>query len=251
MSSAQTRRSCRPSGTSRATIRCASPSAIAVFPTPGSPIRTGLFFVRRERIWITRRISSSRPITGSSLPGLRGLGQVAPELRERLIAALRILRGHALASPDLLDPGEDLLARHRLERQEQVLGRDVVVLELRALCDRPRREPARASSRSAAGCSRRRLPTGREASFCLGLRAQALPVGEEVLVEQREQQVLGVDLRVAAAARELLRRGDRLLPLDRQPWKSTCRSPLVVPCRCTRPRPTLPSSRLAGGCGGR
>ncbi len=68
MSSDQTRLSFSPSGTSRATIRCARPSAIAVFPTPGSPISTGLFFVRRERIWITRRISSSRPMTGSSLP---------------------------------------------------------------------------------------------------------------------------------------------------------------------------------------
>ena len=68
MSSDQTRRSFSPSGTSPATIRCASPSTIAVLPTPGSPISTGLFFVRRERIWITRRISSSRPITGSSLP---------------------------------------------------------------------------------------------------------------------------------------------------------------------------------------
>src|SRR5581483_4463339 len=68
MSSAQTRRSRSPSGTSPPTIRCASPSAIAVLPTPGSPISTGLFFVRRERIWITRRISSSRPITGSSFP---------------------------------------------------------------------------------------------------------------------------------------------------------------------------------------
>jgi hypothetical protein len=44
------------------------PSAIAVLPTPGSPISTGLFFVRRESTWITRRISSSRPTTGSSLP---------------------------------------------------------------------------------------------------------------------------------------------------------------------------------------
>ena len=67
-SSAQTRLPFRPSGTSPATIRCASPSAIAVLPTPGSPISTGLFFVRRESTWITRRISSSRPITGSSLP---------------------------------------------------------------------------------------------------------------------------------------------------------------------------------------
>ena len=50
------------------TIRWARPSAMAVLPTPGSPIRTGLFFVRRDRTWMTRRISSSRPMTGSSLP---------------------------------------------------------------------------------------------------------------------------------------------------------------------------------------
>ena len=37
-----------PSGTSPRTMRCASPSTIAVLPTPGSPISTGLFFVRRE-----------------------------------------------------------------------------------------------------------------------------------------------------------------------------------------------------------
>ena len=55
------------SGTSPPMMRCARPSTIAVLPTPGSPISTGLFFVRRESTWITRRISSSRPITGSSL----------------------------------------------------------------------------------------------------------------------------------------------------------------------------------------
>ncbi len=65
---ATTRRSRRPSGTSPETTRCASPSAIAVLPTPGSPISTGLFFVRRLSTWMTRRISSSRPMTGSSLP---------------------------------------------------------------------------------------------------------------------------------------------------------------------------------------
>ena len=38
------------SGTSPVAIFSASPSAIAVLPTPGSPIRQGLFFVLRERI---------------------------------------------------------------------------------------------------------------------------------------------------------------------------------------------------------
>ena len=54
------------SGTSPRTIRCASPSIAAVLPTPGSPIKTGLFFVLRDRIRIIFRISLSRPMTGSS-----------------------------------------------------------------------------------------------------------------------------------------------------------------------------------------
>ena len=61
-------RSFKLSGTSPRTIRKASPSAIAVLPTPGSPIKTGLFFVFLERIRITLRISLSLPITGSSFP---------------------------------------------------------------------------------------------------------------------------------------------------------------------------------------
>ena len=56
----------RPSGTSPLTILNAKPSAIAVLPTPGSPINTGLFFVFLDRILITFLISSSLPITGSN-----------------------------------------------------------------------------------------------------------------------------------------------------------------------------------------
>ncbi len=58
------------SGTSLVTIRCAKPSAIAVFPTPGSPIKTGLFFVRRDKICTTRRTSPERPTIGSILLSL-------------------------------------------------------------------------------------------------------------------------------------------------------------------------------------
>ncbi|MNF33830.1 hypothetical protein D3C84_146550 [compost metagenome] len=68
MSSDSRRLSLRPSGTSPLTMRWARPSTMAVLPTPGSPISTGLFLVRRCRTWMVRRISSSRPITGSSLP---------------------------------------------------------------------------------------------------------------------------------------------------------------------------------------
>ena len=61
-----TRLSRNESGTSPATMRRASPSTMAVLPTPGSPISTGLFLVRRASTCMMRRISSSRPITGSS-----------------------------------------------------------------------------------------------------------------------------------------------------------------------------------------
>ncbi len=67
-SRATMRLSRRDSGTSPATIRWASPSTMAVLPTPGSPISTGLFLVRLDSTCTTRRTSSSRPITGSSLP---------------------------------------------------------------------------------------------------------------------------------------------------------------------------------------
>ena len=59
-----------PSGTSLFTILWANPSTIAVLPTPGSPIKTGLFFVLLDKILIECLISSSLPITGSSLPFL-------------------------------------------------------------------------------------------------------------------------------------------------------------------------------------
>ena len=58
------------SGMTPLAISWASPSAIAVLPTPASPIRTGLFLVRRHKICITRRISDFRPTTGSNSPFL-------------------------------------------------------------------------------------------------------------------------------------------------------------------------------------
>ena len=68
ISSEYTSLSFRFSGTSPRIILSASPSTMAVLPVPGSPMRIGLFLVRRESICSTRLISSSRPITGSSFP---------------------------------------------------------------------------------------------------------------------------------------------------------------------------------------
>ncbi len=60
------------------TILCARPSAIAVFPTPGSPISTGLFFVLLLRISSILSVSSSLPITGSSFPSFAILVKSIP-----------------------------------------------------------------------------------------------------------------------------------------------------------------------------
>ena len=68
MSRLITRTPCSDTGTSPAMMRCARPSMMAVLPTPGSPINTGLFLLRRDKICTVRRISSSRPTTGSSFP---------------------------------------------------------------------------------------------------------------------------------------------------------------------------------------
>ncbi len=58
----------RDSGTLPSAIRNARPSTSAVFPTPGSPTRIGLFLRRRERMSTIWRISVSRPNTGSIFP---------------------------------------------------------------------------------------------------------------------------------------------------------------------------------------
>ena len=47
----------RLSGTSLFTILLAKPSTIAVLPTPGSPIKTGLFLVLLAKTWIALLIS--------------------------------------------------------------------------------------------------------------------------------------------------------------------------------------------------
>jgi len=68
MSSEYTCASARISGTSPRVMRQASPSAIAVLPTPASPTSSGLFLRRRHSTCTTRSTSDSRPISGSMRP---------------------------------------------------------------------------------------------------------------------------------------------------------------------------------------
>ena len=83
---------------------------MAVLPTPGSPISTGLFLVRRARIWMVRRISSSRPITGSSLPSRAERGHVARVFLQRVEIGFGVGAVHGAA---LADVSHGLLERRR------------------------------------------------------------------------------------------------------------------------------------------
>ena len=101
MSSAITRLFFKDVGIFPSYILCAKPSTSAVLPTPGSPSSIGLFFVLRMRICIIRVISSSRPITGESLPSpasavksmpyLDKDSKVSSELWESMVAPPREL----------------------------------------------------------------------------------------------------------------------------------------------------------------
>ena len=90
-------RSFRFSGTSPRTMRCASPSAMAVLPTPASPIRQGLFLRLRDRMRTTLRISWSRPITGSSFLLARQLHQVLAVLFQYVVGVFGVVAGDPLA----------------------------------------------------------------------------------------------------------------------------------------------------------
>src|SRR5713101_1442122 len=67
-SSATTRASFSAGGTSPAATRWASPSTMAVLPTPARPMSAGLFLFWRSRMSTTRAISASRQRTGSRSP---------------------------------------------------------------------------------------------------------------------------------------------------------------------------------------
>ena len=66
------------SGTSPVAIFCANPSTAAVLPTPGSPIKHGLFLVLLDKICTTLSISSFLPITGSNFPSFAFLVKSSP-----------------------------------------------------------------------------------------------------------------------------------------------------------------------------
>ena len=120
------------------------------------------------------------------------LGQVAAELLERLVRALRILGRDALAAAHLLQLREQLVARHDVEREQQVLGRDELVLELAHLLLGAVEHAG--ERRRGARLLRRALQRGqaREIGLRLGSHLGRLFAEQrlrQLLVEEREQQV--------------------------------------------------------------
>ena len=153
---------------------------------------------------------------GVELAGLGERGQVAAELLQRLVRALGVLGGDALSSAYFLDSRQQLVARDRLEREQEVLDGDVLVVELlrfgARLVERAR-QPGR-HARLLCGALHGRLLC--QPRFCL--RPQRLRRRDErarqLLVEQRQQKMLGIDLGVAAAPRVLDGGCDCFLRLD-------------------------------------
>ena len=143
------------SGTSWLMIFWARPSTIAVLPTPGSPIRTGLFLVRRRED-LDDALDLGLAADHRIELALAGeLGQVAGELVEhRGLATLLRPRVVLVAEqcqgllPHLVQPGAQglqYLGRDRLaflhDAEEKVLGPDVVVAELAGLLDGQLEDP--------------------------------------------------------------------------------------------------------------
>ncbi len=100
----------------RSATRAAKPSTTAVLPTPASPVRIGLFCRRRIRMSMICRISSSRPVTGSSWPFRGSLGEVGRKALERFLLP-HLRRRHRLAG--FARPCQ----RSALGRRERILGR--------------------------------------------------------------------------------------------------------------------------------
>ena len=163
------------------------------------------------------------------------LGEVAAVLLEGLVAVLGVRVAHGLVAADVLEDAQQRVARdagagERLaggrlradEREQQVLGRDVLVLQALGLAQRlledavELRRDVRLRALRAGQGSERLLHVGEDRP---GVRAQLPEGGRDdaaLLPEQRHEQVLGRHLRVIGLLRGGLRRDDRLLSLHRE-----------------------------------
>ena len=177
-------------------------------------------------------------MTGSSLPCAASSVRSRPYFSQRLVLVLRVLVGHAVGAAHVLDGAQQRLAvgaggaqrvaGRRLglgQREQQVLGGDVLVLERARLL----LGGAQHLHEAGGGVRCRRVVAGdRGKGIERGVDrgAQRARVGAELvqhgsddpglLLEQHGQQVLGHELGVAALLGEPLGGLQRLLGLDRE-----------------------------------
>ena len=254
MSSVRTRLFSSVSGTSPATIRWARPSAIAVLPTPGSPISAGLFF------WPPRQdlddpldllLAADDRI---ELAGPGELGEVDAELVDRrgLAGALRLLGragGRALRqdADDLVadlvevdaerleDAGGDALALAD-EAQEQVLRADVVVAEPAGLVDRELDHALRARRQADLADDRPVAAADDELDGGPDLGQLDVHVLEDArgdtlaLADEAEEQVLRADVVVVEPLRLVLRKRQDLARAIRELVEAVHRVERLFPC---------------------
>ena len=111
--------------TFRSTIRSANPSTIAVFPTPGSPIKIGLFFFLLLKICDTRSISSSLPTIGSRPSSSAILVISLPKLSKTGVLLLAEDRLELLfeVPPDLEPPSQSSSSSPSEANSEEISSR--------------------------------------------------------------------------------------------------------------------------------
>ena len=158
------------------------------------------------------------PDDGVELALLRRGCEVAAELFEGLVSLLGVLRRDALPATNGLDLRLELVARDDVERKEQVLGRDIVVLHATCLVGgvvehaRERRRDVRLLLHAL----HRRLRAERSLGLSAKLSRVRHELLRELLVEEREQQMLRVELGIAHAACKLLRCRNSFLAFECQ-----------------------------------
>src|SRR5204862_5035385 len=130
----RTRASFNAGGTSPAATRCASPSTIAVLPTPALPTRAGLFLFCRSRMSTTRAISASRQRTGSKSPRRACTVRSTPTRSSTAPESNRPSNGSPIGSPRPQEPQvpvDDGVAEHEHDSRphgEEYPERDVTLL---------------------------------------------------------------------------------------------------------------------------
>ena len=140
------------------TIRCASPSTMAVLPTPGSPMSTGLFFVRRESTCTSAAdllVTADHRVEPS---GARELREIAPVPLERLVLAFRDAGSVTRCDPrtDGQRLGRGRSPRHAVRARES---------------GRPAPDPPSAATAAISRCSVLTYSSLRRSGLAHGLRA--------------------------------------------------------------------------------